>query len=83
MTLINSEDANRAKGERVRLVRTPDEWTDLESGDEGTVQSVDSTGTVHVKWDRGSRLGLVPGIDEWEVLPGRGQDGDDHAVVAS
>jgi Domain of unknown function (DUF4314) len=29
---------------------------------------IDDNGTVHVKWDSGSILGLVPGEDEWDVL---------------
>jgi hypothetical protein len=32
------------------------------------VISVDSAGTVHVKWDDGSTLGLIPDEDQWEVL---------------
>lgn len=30
---------------------------------------VDDVGTVHVAWDNGSTLGLIPGIDQWEYLP--------------
>mgnify|MGYP002150417403 FL=1 len=37
-------------------------------GTEGTVQFVDDAGTIHVQWDTGSSLGLVPGADEWEVI---------------
>jgi hypothetical protein len=37
----------------------PDPYSDLQEGTEGTVLLVDSTGTVHVKWDSGSRLGMV------------------------
>jgi hypothetical protein len=55
-------------GDRVRLVTVSDEWTDLEPGSLGTVTFIDSLGTVHVDWDSGSQLGLVPGQDEFEVL---------------
>ena len=34
----------------------------------GTVDSADDMGTLHVVWDNGSRLGLLPGADEWEVV---------------
>lgn len=37
-------------------------------GTEGTVSNIDSTGTVHVHWDNGRNLGLLPDLDEWEVL---------------
>ena len=49
----------RLVGRRIRLVSTGDPWTRLRGGDEGVVVSVDSTGTVHVRWDSGSGLGLV------------------------
>jgi hypothetical protein len=55
-------------GKRVRLVRTTDEYTDLKPGDEGIVELIDAVGTVHIKWDSGSQLGLIPGEDVWEVL---------------
>jgi hypothetical protein len=55
-------------GDRVRLVRCTDPYTKLQPGDEGTVTFVDDTGTVFVRWDSGSGLGLVPGEDAWEVV---------------
>ena len=56
-------------GDRVQLLYTSDGYTNLEPGDEGEVVFVDDTGTVHVKWDRGSSLGLIPDIDRWAVIP--------------
>ena len=56
------------KNDRVRLVYTNDPHTRLKPGTEGTVSLVDSMGTVHVKWDDGSRLGMIPGEDVIEVL---------------
>ena len=56
------------RGRRVRLDHTSDPHTDLRPGATGTVRLVDSLGTVHVKWDGGSSLGLVPGEDRWTVL---------------
>lgn len=59
---------NPARGTRVRLVRCSDPHTRLRPGDEGNVSFVDDWGTVHVNWDSGSNLGLVPGEDAWEVI---------------
>lgn len=53
------------RGDRVVLDWTDDELTCLRAGDRGTVTFVDALGTVHVRWDSGSRLGLVPGFDRW------------------
>ena len=38
----------------------PDPYTRLREGDRGTVVHVDDLGTIHVKWDSGSSLGLIP-----------------------
>ena len=57
-------------GKRVRLDYMDDVFTDLKPGDEGVVNHVDDLGTLHVHWDKGSRLGLVPDEDRWTVLPG-------------
>lgn len=53
------------RGTRIRLIETTDEYTHLKRGAEGTVTSVDSMGTVHVRWDDDSGMGLIPGEDRW------------------
>ncbi len=53
---------------RVRLVFTEDKYTNLKPGDCGTVTHVDDSGTVFVDWDNGSGLGLIPGIDKFELV---------------
>lgn len=55
-------------GTRVRLVSTSDPHTNLQPGALGTVSLIDAMGTVHVNWDSGSGLGLIPGEDEWDVV---------------
>lgn len=56
------------RGRRVRLITTTDPYTNLRMGDEGTIVLVDDLGTVHVSWDNGSSLGLVPREDHWQLL---------------
>ncbi len=55
-------------GKRVMLVRMEDPYTQLKSGDEGTIKGVDDMGNILVKWDNGSSLSLLPEIDEYEIL---------------
>lgn len=58
------------EGRRVRLIRCMDRYTNLPSGTLGTIVFVDDVGTLHVKWDNGSNLGLCADDgDQWEVLP--------------
>jgi Domain of unknown function (DUF4314) len=56
------------RGRRVRLIHCADAYSTNQRGLEGTVTLVDDTGTVHVRWDNGSTLGLVPGEDRWEEI---------------
>ena len=56
-------------GTRVRLISMNDPYTKIPEETEGTVRLVDDIGTIHVDWDNGSGLGLVPGEDEFVVLP--------------
>jgi hypothetical protein len=57
-------------GRRVRLLAVPDDpYTQLQPGDVGTVSGIDSVGTIHVRWDKGGNLGLLPDVDHFEVLP--------------
>lgn len=53
---------------RVELVSCSDSYTTVTPGTQGTVMLVDSLGTVHVKWDTGQVLGLIPDEDSWRVL---------------
>jgi len=60
-------EARRARyqpGTRVELVSITDPYTNLKPGNRGTVDSIDSIGTVFVNWDNGSTLGVAYGTDE-------------------
>lgn len=56
------------KPQRVKLVHTSDQYTKNKPGLEGTVIFTDDEGTVHVQWDNGSTLGLIPGEDQWQNI---------------
>ena len=55
-------------GKRVRCINMVDIYNPVKSGVEGTIECVDDVGTIHVKWDNGSGLGLVQGEDEYKIL---------------
>lgn len=55
-------------GDRIELIYTNDPFTSLSPGTQGTVLFIDDIGTIHVRWDNGSRLGLIPGEDEYRLL---------------
>lgn len=55
-------------GRRVRLEHISDPSTRLRPGAMGTVSLVGDVGTVHVAWDSGAHLGLIPGEDRFTLL---------------
>lgn len=57
-------------GAKVRLDHTSDPYTDLKPGDEGRVAFIDSAGTVHIVWQNGSTLGMIPGEDRFTLVEG-------------
>ena len=63
-----SENEKALVGQKVKLIYTLDAYTDLIPGDLGTVSHIDDAGTVFVNWDNGSGLGLIPGIDVFEIV---------------
>ena len=56
------------KGKRIMCVESTDIYSPLPTGSLGTVIIVDDMGTIHVKWDNGRSLGLVPGEDRFKIL---------------
>lgn len=55
------------KGMRVEMVEMDDPQP-VERGTRGTIEFVDDMGTIHVKWDNGRTLGLVPEVDEFKII---------------
>ena len=55
-------------GTRIKLIEMNDPWNPVEPGTEGTVQLVDDIGQIHMKWDNGRTLALVPGRDEFKII---------------
>jgi len=37
-------------------------------GTKGIVKKVDDMGTIHVNWENGSSLGLLPEVDKFKIL---------------
>lgn len=70
----NFRDSARPKtpevGTRVELIELgqPDEYTRLKPGVQGIVEYIDDADTVHVKWETGSSLGLLAGVDRFKVI---------------
>jgi hypothetical protein len=57
----------RYKGKRVMLTEMVDE-PHMTSGIFGTIQHEDDANQIHVKWDNGSVLALIPIADSYQIL---------------
>ena len=69
---MNTSEVNLLKlrypeGTRIRLIYMEDARA-LRPGSEGTVRLVDDAGTIHVNWDSGSSLGIIPDVDNFEII---------------
>ena len=56
------------KGTRVKLISLEDPYSRLPEGTKGTVDAVDDIGTIHVKFDNGRFIGLIPDMDAFEIV---------------
>lgn len=54
-------------GTRVKL-DSMDDTQAPPNGTMGSVINVDDIGTIHVAWDNGSSLGLIPDVDTFTVI---------------
>ena len=55
-------------GTRLVLLSMEDPYQPVESGTRGTVKIVDDMGQIHMHWDNGRTLVLVPGEDSFRTL---------------
>ncbi len=62
------------EGTHIELIRMDDPYNKrLVPGSRGTVQFVDSAGTLQMRWDCGSSLGLIPGEDDFRIIEEEGK----------
>lgn len=55
------------EGTRIKLIRMFDEQAP-KPGTLGTIHGVDDVGTILVRWDNGSYLGLIYNIDQFILI---------------
>ncbi len=65
--LLESLKKKLPEGTRVKLINMKDEKYAPPKGTEGTVKYIDDAGNIHVSWDNGSSLALIP-EDKFTIL---------------
>lgn len=67
MTNANEIKEKYPKGTKIKLIHMDDTCAP-KKGAIGTVQFIDDAGQIHMSWEGGSSLALIPGEDEFEVI---------------
>ena len=55
-------------GTRVELIRMDDPYSPVPAGTRGTVDFLDDLGQIHMKWDNGRTLAIVPQRDRFRKI---------------
>ena len=59
---------NYLPGTRIMLLSMDDPYAPVPKGTKGTVVHVDDAAQIHMKWDNGRTLAIVPGEDSFRKL---------------
>ena len=55
------------KGTKIKLINMKDDYP-VPSGTKGVVDFIDGAGQIQMKWDNGSSLALIYGVDEFVII---------------
>ena len=55
-------------GTKIRLISMRDEKYPILPGTIGEVTHIDDLGSIHMKWQNGSSLALIPEVDSFKVM---------------
>ena len=56
------------EGQRICLLHMEDKYQPVPDGTEGTIDYIDDAGQLHMKWDNGRSLALIPGVDQFVLI---------------
>ena len=57
----------KLKGKRITLIRRGEDPHPIKAGEQGTIRGEDGMGHIHVDWDNGRGLALIPGVDMYKI----------------
>lgn len=72
---------NYPPGTRIELISMEDPFAPIPSGMRGTVKVVDDMGQLHMHWDNGRSLAVVPGEDSFRKLTQEEIEAETQAVT--
>ena len=71
--MISEDKLNEIKekypiGTKVKLTKDMDDKFPILAGTVGTIDYIDSEGQLHMIWENGRTLALIPEVDEFEII---------------
>jgi hypothetical protein len=67
LSIYLSMEKTQLIGKRI-LINYMDDPYPVPQGTEGTISGIDGIGQIQVKWDNGSTLSVIEGIDNFDIL---------------
>lgn len=61
-------DPDAKEGMKIMMINMSDDPNPIAPGTMGTIRLIDDMGTIHVKWDDGRMLGVIPGVDMYKLM---------------
>ena len=55
-------------GTRIKLLEDMNDSQPIKAGEIGTIDFIDSMGSLQMTWDNGRSLAVVPEVDKFEVI---------------
>jgi len=55
-------------GSKIKLLEDMEDTQGLKSGQIGILEFIDDEGSLHMRWDNGSGLAIIPETDKFEVI---------------
>ena len=55
-------------GKRIMMIEMKKEPHPVPRGTMGTIKLIDGIGQIHVNWDNGRTLGVVIGVDDYQII---------------
>ena len=81
--VVESRKLKPKEGMRVEMVSMSDDPNPVAKGTKGTIIVIDNIGTIHVKWDDGRMLGMIPGVDKYKLIPKKKSIQEEESISSS
>ena len=70
-------------GTRLELKEMDDPYAPVQPGTRGTVAVVDDLGSIHMDWDNGRTLAVIPGVDQFRKLSAKEIAAEQEVTITS